>query len=132
MSNVLDKEKHSPDSGSQASAEPSPYRTINGTLLESVPLGVTTSTSPVVASAGTVVVTSELDTTVKPAAVPLNVTPVAPVRLAPRMLPAAPTTVERSLTRPRRCVNCIRDDCNMQSVANCHEGVKVVRPIGHK
>jgi hypothetical protein len=41
-------------------------------LLESVPLGVTTWTSPVVAPAGTVVVISELETTVKVAATPLN------------------------------------------------------------
>ena len=64
---------------------------MNGTLLESVLPGVTTLTSPVVAPAGTVVVISELDTTVKLAAMPLNVTLVAPVRLVPRMLTAAPT-----------------------------------------
>ena len=55
-----------------------PYGTRKGTLLESVPLGVTTWTSPVVAPAGTVVVISELDTTVKVAAVPLKLTLPAP------------------------------------------------------
>lgn len=48
--------------------------TKNFKLLASVPPGVTTSTLPVVAPAGTVVVTSELDTTVNVAGVPLNVT----------------------------------------------------------
>jgi hypothetical protein len=100
MLNVLNEEKHSPDSRSQASVELSsvvsvegggrPYGTWKDTLLESVPLGVTTLTSPVVAPAGTVVVISELDTTVNWAAVPLKVTLVAPVRLVPRMLTAAP------------------------------------------
>ena len=56
------------------------------TLLKSVPLGSTTWTSPVVTPAGTVVVISELDTTVKIAALPLKVTLVDPVRLLPRML----------------------------------------------
>ena len=60
-----------------------PYGTRKGTLLESMPLGVTTVTSPVVAPAGTLVVTSELDTTVKGAAVRLKPTLVDPVRLAP-------------------------------------------------
>jgi hypothetical protein len=44
------------------------------TLLASVPLGVTTWTLPLVAPAGTVVVISELETTVKVAAVPLKLT----------------------------------------------------------
>jgi hypothetical protein len=60
-------------------------------LLKSMPLGVTTWTSPVVAPAGTVVVISELDTTVKVAALSLKLTLVAPVRLVPRMLTVAPT-----------------------------------------
>src|ERR1022692_2362052 len=60
-------------------------------LLESVPLGVTTWTFPLVAPAVTVVVISELETTVKTAAVPLKLTLVAPVRLVPRILTAAPT-----------------------------------------
>jgi len=41
-------------------------------LLASVPLGVVTSTLPVVAPVGTLVVISVLDTTLKPAAVPLS------------------------------------------------------------
>lgn len=61
------------------------------TLLVSVPLGVTTSTLPVVAPLGTVVVISELETTSKTDAVPLNVTLLAPVRSVPRMLTDAPT-----------------------------------------
>src|ERR1019366_10127521 len=72
-----------------------PYgSTRKDTLLESVPLGVTTLTSPVVAPAGTVVVISEPETTVKVAAAPLKLTLVAPVRLVPRMLTAAPTLPE--------------------------------------
>src|ERR1019366_5848713 len=60
-------------------------------LLESVPLGVTTWTFPLLSPAGTVVVISELDTTSKTAAVPLKLTLVAPVRFVPRILTAAPT-----------------------------------------
>src|ERR1039457_833028 len=60
-------------------------------LLDSVPLGVITWTFPLLAPAGTVVVISELETTVKTAAVPLKLTLVAPVRLVPRILMAAPT-----------------------------------------
>jgi hypothetical protein len=45
-------------------------RTRKGMLLERVPLGVTTSTFPVVAPAGTVVVIREGETVVKTAAVP--------------------------------------------------------------
>src|SRR5882762_8572253 len=59
--------------------------TRNFLLLFSVPPGVVTTTGPVVAPVGTVAVISELDTTVNAAAVPLNVTLVAPVRLVPRM-----------------------------------------------
>ena len=54
--------------------------TRKGTLLESVPPGVTTWTSPLLAPAGTVVVIKNLDTTVNVAAVPLKLTLVAPVR----------------------------------------------------
>src|ERR1035441_6472385 len=61
------------------------------TLLESVPLGVTTWRSPVVAPAGTVAVISELDATVKFPALPLKLTLVAPVRLVPRILTVVPT-----------------------------------------
>jgi hypothetical protein len=63
-------------------------------LLESVPLGVTTWTLPVVAPAGTVVVISDGDTTVNTAAALLKVTPVAPVRFVPKILTAAPTLPE--------------------------------------
>src|ERR1035438_9480118 len=70
------------------------YGTRKGTLLESVRLGVTTRTFPVVAPAGTVVVIRYLETTVNVAAVPLKVTPVAPVRLVPRIFTAAPTLPE--------------------------------------
>jgi hypothetical protein len=61
-----------------------------GTLLVSVPPGVITATEPLVAPAGTLVVISELETTVNAAAVPLKVTLVAPVRSVPRILTAAP------------------------------------------
>jgi len=68
--------------------------TRNCLLLVSVPEGVVTVTKPVLAPVGTVVVIKELETTVKTAAVPLNVTLVAPVRLVPRILTAAPTLPE--------------------------------------
>lgn len=83
----------SPDSGGVSAG------TRKGTLLESVPLCVTTWTSPVVTPAGTVVVISELDTTVKVAAVPVELTLVVPVRLVPRMLTAAPTFPEAGSRR---------------------------------
>ena len=67
------------------------YGILNATLLLSVPLGVTTLTVPLVAPAGTVVVISELETTLKTAAVPLKVTLLAPVSFVPRILTAAPT-----------------------------------------
>src|ERR1039458_4227500 len=70
------------------------YGPRNDTLLESVRLGVTTWTFPVVAPAGTVVVIRYLDTTVNVAAVPLKLTLVAPVRSLPRILTAAPTGPE--------------------------------------
>ena len=66
--------------------------TRNRTLLLSVPSGVTTWTGPVAASAGTVVVIKEALTTVNVAAVPLNVTELAPVRSVPRILSSAPTS----------------------------------------
>src|ERR1017187_3498956 len=69
--------------------------TRKGTLLESVPLGVTTRSLPVVAPAGTVVVISERETTSKTAALPLKLTPVAPIRLVPRILTAAPTLPDK-------------------------------------
>jgi hypothetical protein len=68
--------------------------TRKGTLLRSVRLGVTTSTGPVVAPAGTVVVIKELETTLKTAAWPLNLTLIAPIRLVPRILTASPTLPE--------------------------------------
>ena len=77
-----------------ASSSPIAYGTRNDTLLESVLLGVSTLTSPVVAPVGTVVVISELETTLKTAAVPLKVTLVAPVRSVPRIITAAPTLPE--------------------------------------
>lgn len=68
--------------------------TWKGTLLESVPPAVTTCTVPVVAPDGTVVLISEPETTVKLAATSLKVTLVAPVKLVPRILTAAPTVAE--------------------------------------
>ena len=59
-----------------------------------MPLGVATWTLPVVAPVGTVVVISEGETTVNAAAMPLNVTLVAPVRSVPRILTAARTSPE--------------------------------------
>src|SRR5271169_2613736 len=56
-----------------------------------VPEVIVTFTKPVLAPAGTVVVIREPEATVKTAAVPLNLTLVAPVRLVPRILTAAPT-----------------------------------------
>jgi hypothetical protein len=63
-------------------------------LLESVRLGVTTLTLPVVAPVGTLVVISDFETTVNVAAVPLKLTLVAPVRFVPRIVTAAPTLPE--------------------------------------
>ena len=71
------------------------YGTRKRPLLESVvPVDVTTSTVPVVAPAGTVVVISEPETTLKAAAVPLKLTLVAPVRSVPRIVTAAPALPE--------------------------------------
>jgi len=58
-------------------------RTKNLTLLFSVLVGVVTVTKPVVAPVGTLVSISEGDTTLNAAAVPLNLTLVAPVRPVP-------------------------------------------------
>ena len=60
-------------------------------LLVSVPPDVTTSTVPLVAPVGTVVVISVAETTVKVAAVPLKVTLLALVRSVPRIVTFAPT-----------------------------------------
>lgn len=65
--------------------------TRKGTLLVSVPFGVTTVTLPLVAPVGTVVVISVLETTVNDAAIPSKLTLVAPVRFVPRMVTFAPT-----------------------------------------
>jgi hypothetical protein len=78
--------------------------TRKGTLLESVPPGVTTWTSPVLAPAGTVVEIKDCDTTVNAAAVPLKLTLVAPVRLVPSIstnLPAFPEVGRVSRNGPR-------------------------------
>jgi hypothetical protein len=62
------------------------------TLLVSVPPGVTTCTLPVVAPLGTVVAIAEpVETTLKVAGVPLNVTLVEPDRLFPRIATPIPT-----------------------------------------
>ena len=68
--------------------------TWNGTLLLSVALVVVTWTIPVVAPVGTVVSISVSDTTVNVAAVPLKLTPLALVRLLPRIMTAAPTPAD--------------------------------------
>jgi hypothetical protein len=65
--------------------------TRKGTLLDSVPLGVTTWTVPLLAPAGTLVPIKELESTSKSAAVPLKLTLVAPVRLFPRISTTSPT-----------------------------------------
>jgi hypothetical protein len=67
---------------------------VKGTLLERVPPGVTTSTVPVVAPVGTVVVIHDSDFMVNVAGVPLKVTLVAPVRFVPRILTAEPTPLD--------------------------------------
>src|SRR5271155_160381 len=67
------------------------FATRNAKLLLSVPLGVVTSTVPVVAPVGTVVLISELETTLKPAAAPLKVMLVAPVRFVPKTITFLPT-----------------------------------------
>jgi hypothetical protein len=59
-------------------------------LLKKVALGVTTSIFPVVAPAGTVVVISVAETTVKTAGMPLKLTLVAPVKSVPRILTRLP------------------------------------------
>jgi hypothetical protein len=66
-------------------------RTWNGTLLESVPRGVTTLISPLVEPLGTVVVINEAEATVKTAGLPLKLTLVAPVRSVPNILTEDPT-----------------------------------------
>ena len=63
-------------------------------LLSKTTVGVVTCTLPEVAPAGTVAVIPELETTVNAAAVPLKVTPVAPVKLVPRITTDVPTAPE--------------------------------------
>ena len=67
---------------------------LNAMLLDSVPLGVTTWTLPLVAPAGTLVVISEGRTIENEAATPLNLTLVTPTRFEPRILTVAPTAPE--------------------------------------
>ena len=59
-----------------------------------LPFGVVTTTGPVVAPVGTVVVISVLDTKVKDAEVPLKVTLLAPVRFDPRIMTGDPGAPE--------------------------------------
>lgn|SRR5580704_2736948 len=65
--------------------------TWNTTLLLNVPLGVVTSSVPVVAPTGTVVLIAVFLDTVNVAGVPLKVTLVVPVRPFPRIRTLAPT-----------------------------------------
>src|SRR5436309_6107114 len=65
--------------------------TVKLMALVAVPPGVVTDTGPVVAPAGTVVVTWASEFTVKTADTPLNVTVVAPVRLVPVSVTEVPT-----------------------------------------
>jgi hypothetical protein len=82
-----------PSALSVVKAWASPYPiTRNFWLLFSFPFGVVTITNPVVPE--TVVLISDLDTTVNFAAVPLKVTLVAPVRSVPRIMTAVPTLPE--------------------------------------
>jgi hypothetical protein len=67
------------------------FVTLNFTLLCSVPLEVTTSTTPEVAQVGTVAVRYEEVPGVNTADVPLKVTLVMPVRLVPRIVMSAPS-----------------------------------------
>src|SRR5581483_4628176 len=81
-------------------------------LLVSVPLGVVTSTRPVVAPVGIVALISVGDLTVKVAGTPLKVTTVVPVRLVPRIFTLAPTapttgTVSTNWRSPRERLNTV-------------------------
>ena len=60
-------------------------------MLEPLPPGVVTEIFPVVAPAGTVAVIFVSELTVKVAALPLNFTDVAPVRVVPVMVTEVPT-----------------------------------------
>ena len=81
------------------------------TLLVSVPLGVVALALPVVAPVGTVVVIKEAETTLKTAAVPLNVTLVAPVGFVPRILTAAPTAGGGLCFHKRAQIHGQAEDC---------------------
>jgi hypothetical protein len=65
------------------------WATVKNARLERVPPGVETAIGPVVAPAGTVAESCVAETTVKPAAAPLNLTAVSP----PRWLPVIVSTV---------------------------------------
>jgi hypothetical protein len=67
---------------------------VKGCADVAVPPGVMTARGPVVAPAGTVVAIVVGLVTVKPAAVPLKVTLVAPVRLVPVRVTGIPTGPE--------------------------------------
>jgi hypothetical protein len=74
---------------------------VNGSVPVPVPLGVVTEIGPLAAPAGTVAWSSESESTLKLAAAPLNVTPVASVKFAPVMstlVPAAPFAGVNDLT----------------------------------
>ena len=64
---------------------------VNEDELVAVPPAVVTPTGPVVAPAGTCAVTSKSESTEKTAAVPLNVTRLAPVKPVPVMDTLVPT-----------------------------------------
>ena len=65
--------------------------TVKSPKLVAVPAGFVTLIFPVVAPTGTVVLICVLDTTVKPAEVPLNFTLVVPVKLVRVTVTAVPT-----------------------------------------
>jgi hypothetical protein len=65
--------------------------TVKLALLVAVPAGVVTLILPLVAPTGTFVVIFELDTTVKPALAPLNLTALAPFKFTPVTVTFVPT-----------------------------------------
>src|SRR4051794_29087425 len=65
-------------------------RTVNGGALVAVPPPATTETLPVVAPPGTVAVTCEVLLPVKTAEVPLNLTPLTPMKFEPVMTTLVP------------------------------------------
>lgn len=66
-------------------------KTVNPTLLVSVPLGSVTVMDPVVAPAGTEVTICVGAKTLNVVGMPLKLTAVAPVRFVPRIVTLAPT-----------------------------------------